>query len=111
MSSSSRVSLDIEGELVQFAGTPLHYGRRLPVTTVWYVFEPQDLENVVGTAVQSVRTHVADGVHELHYHPALTPLHLAVVRGLLRLDGPLALWRTTKLALDLFEDLAALHNE
>lgn len=110
--SKGIVRLDVEGTLVQFASVPpLHYGKQLPVATAWQVFEVRDLENVVGTPVQAVRTDAAESCHEIHYHPALTPLHLAAVRELLSLDGPLALWRVTKLALDLCDGLAALHDE
>ncbi len=103
---------DIDGELFQlWDRPPVHYGKCLPTSVAWQIFDPQDLDNVSGSAVAAVNTNLAEDCYCIHYQATLDPLNLSALRTLLPVEGAFATWRAAKLAADLCRDLKLLHEE
>lgn len=106
------IRTDVEGDLVRLSDGPHEQiGKALPRDIAWQVFEPTDLENVIGSVVESIATDARTGTYLIRYEPGVEPLDLYSLRELLGLDGILLAWRVARLAHDLCTDLRGLHAE
>jgi hypothetical protein len=105
------VRQDIDGKLYHCPSEPPgHYAKALSTDVAWHVYEPVDLQDAADGVVQSVATNLGEGLHWINYRPDVEPMQLLDLRELLHSDGPLALWRATRIALKLGKDLRALHE-
>jgi hypothetical protein len=108
------VRLDIEGNLYAGGDPPRQqFEKRLPLGKPWNVDIPGGLHCLAAadSVVSAVETSNDQGVQTICYDASLELLNLNSLRELLYVEGPLAAWRVSKLAVDLVKHLTLLHDE
>ncbi len=99
---------DLEGDMCQDGAPPgAVYAKRLDFGRAWYADSLEDLTSL--EEVERVEVEAEESIW-ICYRPGLYPLDWQALRGLLPLDGPLALWRLALLGARLAGQLEALHD-